>query len=64
MHVHHAAFAALSAALLLAACATDEAPAQAASAVVAIPAEEPATPEFHNAAIGQDSLRSRLSTDN
>lgn len=63
MRVHHAAFAVLSVALFVSACATEE-PQRAAVAVVAIPPEEPATPEFHNASIGADSLRSRLSTDN
>jgi hypothetical protein len=55
-----AAFIALSFLLLaLAACSTVEQP-SVAVASVSIPAEEPAVPEFHGAAIGRDLLRSRL----
>jgi hypothetical protein len=51
----------LALALLTGACTTDRAPP---AAIVAIPPEQSATPEFHDARIGGDTLRSRLPSDN
>jgi hypothetical protein len=49
--------------MALNACASSEQRAATApSAIVALPPEAAATPEFHGAAIGPDALRSRLET--